>query len=219
VNLTSVQVLKPEGADEGGGRDDGGRDDGGRSRAILTKGKEEDDKESATGTVSSGFCDIARDAFRGCTKLKEVPVSCSYEIYIGSGAFADSGVERLLINNLGSLNSGTSGGLLKDSTLKQVFIGQLNERGSSIAADTFQGAKGEVNVYFFYYTCEEIAAIFNGNMGWYENADENVHFYFKDTMPSDVELPEGAELPGEGGDDGGRDDGGRDDGGRDDGGR
>ena len=68
-------------------------------------------------------------------------------------------------------------------------------------ADSFQNIATEVNVYFYNHTYEEIVKLV-GNDAWFKFASEKVTFYFKDTMPEDVELPEGSNT-GSGGSSGG----------------
>ena len=47
----------------------------------------------------------------------------------------------------------------------------------------------DINIYFCNYTLEEVIAM-TGSDKWYTDADEKAHFYFKDTIPADVEWPE-----------------------------
>jgi hypothetical protein len=47
-----------------------------------------------------------------------------------------------------------------------------------------------MNFYFYEQTKEEVIAAYGGKDDWLTNADEKAHFYFKDTIPADVEWPE-----------------------------
>ena len=70
--------------------------------------------------------------------------------------------------------------------LKEIW---LNPTFFSVAASFFTGMTGEVNVYFWNHTRDEIVSM-AGNQDWLTGAGENIHFYFKDTIPADVEWPE-----------------------------
>ena len=101
-------------------------------------------------------------------------------------------------------------GFYKDSTapsnqtfagaekLKEVWISIWEYEQFVMTPDTFAGVENDLNVYFFEDTFEEVVAKFkaadwsnqyNGDE-WFTNASEKVHFYFKDTIPADVEWPE-----------------------------
>ena len=73
--------------------------------------------------------------------------------------------------------------------LKEIFVARLNPFGVSIHKDAFANVTSDVNIYFFNYTFEEVMALCD-NAEWYTNASEKAHFYFKDTMPDDVQIPD-----------------------------
>ena len=72
--------------------------------------------------------------------------------------------------------------------LKEIWF-SLGEDGFYFAENAFIGVDHDINVYFTNYTLEDMIGII-GESGWYDNASEKFHFYFADTMPEAVELPE-----------------------------
>lgn len=68
--------------------------------------------------------------------------------------------------------------------LEAIFI-----KGGKVTADTFTNLSREVNVYFYTMTYDDVVKTAGGEE-WFTNADPKVTFYFKDTMPADVEIPE-----------------------------
>ena len=129
------------------------------------------------------FNNIREDAFYGCTSLKEIPVYKT--VTFEDSAFDASGMETLIIK--GSKVTFQGNAPFENSNLKEVFIGVTSFSG--MKEETFTGFNGEVNVYFYNLTKEEVIEK-AGNSAWFDEADENVHFYFKDTMPEGVEVPE-----------------------------
>jgi hypothetical protein len=114
---------------------------------------------------------------------------------IAGPAFNESKVETIVIDSIGwfsmegnwDVNLGAFTGA---DALKEVWI-SLSEEGFYFAENAFVDVDHDINVYFTNFTLEEMIEII-GESNWYDNASEKVHFYFKDTMPADVELP--AEL-------------------------
>ena len=129
------------------------------------------------------FNNIREDAFYGCTSLKEIPVYKT--VTFEDSAFDASGMETLIIKGTKVTFQGNAP--FENSNLKEVFIGVTSFSG--MKEETFTGFNGEVNVYFYNLTKEEVIEK-AGNSAWFDEADENVHFYFKDTMPEGVEVPE-----------------------------
>ena len=78
--------------------------------------------------------------------------------------------------------------------LKEVWITPL-EGCIVLYEDNFINLANDVNFYFYTMTKDELIEMCGD--GWLINADEKAHFYFKDTIPEDVEIPEGVVLPSE----------------------
>ena len=142
--------------------------------------------------VSPGYFNyIYTAAFEGCTSLKRIPMSPNGLNFSGI-AFANSGIEVLVFENLKRLNGSYngSGAVFTGMTnLKEIWISH-GTSGVTINDDAFTNLANDVNVYFYNYTYEEVVAACGGKDGWFTNADKKAHFYFKDTMPADVEWPE-----------------------------
>ena len=69
--------------------------------------------------------------------------------------------------------------------LKELWI---NPSEFDVTSASFAKVAGELNVYFYNHTYEEIIAM-EKNDKFITGASELVHFYFKDTMPEDVQWP------------------------------
>jgi hypothetical protein len=72
--------------------------------------------------------------------------------------------------------------------LKEVWIAG-GEEGLYFSEDVFITLDHDVNFYFTGYTYDEVVDMV-GDSAWFTTASEYAHFYFKDTMPADVEWPE-----------------------------
>jgi hypothetical protein len=71
------------------------------------------------------------------------------------------------------------------ANLKKVFIaGNVG----TISATAFADLAVDVNIYFTGHTSAEIMATVG--IDWLINASGKAHFYFKNNIPADVELPE-----------------------------
>ena len=117
---------------------------------------------------------------------------------VSGASFAGSKVETVVIAPIGWCglegNWDTGEGAFQGAdALKEVWF-SLSEDGFYFAENTFVGVDHDINVYFTNYTLEDMMGMI-GESGWYEYASEKVHFYFADTMPTDVEWP--AELKSE----------------------
>lgn len=71
--------------------------------------------------------------------------------------------------------------------LKEVW---MNPTELALNAATFTNVAGELKVFFYNHTFEEIVAKAQGSTAWYEEASSLVTFYFKDTIPEDQVWPE-----------------------------
>ena len=142
------------------------------------------------------FSYINPGAFWGCSSLQHVDIySAGLNVY--GNAFAGTAIEVLHFEVLHYMEGyafyGFDDRCFADTpNLKQIFIGQAfnNTPGFRFGENVFTDIEGELSVYFYNYTYEEVVALCEGDMAWYENASENVTFYFRDNMPKDVEIPE-----------------------------
>ena len=134
---------------------------------------------------------IKTGAFYGCTSLKSLPLSPTFDPY--GKAFAGSGIEILRINLRKSYAYLNSGAIFADApSLKQVWFDGV--KSGCFTADAFTGLTQEVNFYFYNMTYEEVVKMV-GNDTWFTNACENAKFFFKGEIPDDVIPPEGVVLP------------------------
>ena len=73
--------------------------------------------------------------------------------------------------------------------LKNVWIGA--SWASSLLyfdKDTFANLETDMNFYFYDKTYDEVVAM--AGDACFKNASEKAHFYFKDNIPADAEIPE-----------------------------
>ena len=132
-------------------------------------------------------------AFYGCTSLKSLPLSPTFDPY--GKAFAGSGIEILRINLRKIYAYLDSGAIFADApSLKQVWFDGV--KSGCFTADAFTGLTQEVHFYFYNMTYEEVVKMV-GNDTWFTNACENAKFFFKGEIPDDVIPPEGVVLPKE----------------------
>ena len=130
-----------------------------------------------------GVWDPSEACFSGCTSLKYIMTS----FQLPARFLAGSSVEVVHVKRFYTF-------LTKDSfagaeKLRELWFAGDNVAKNSIPADAFSTFTKDVNVYFYNHTLDEIVALV-GNDTWYKNANDKVHFYFKDTMPTDVVWPE-----------------------------
>ena len=146
--------------------------------------------KSGAAADTYGFSNIYEECFAGCTSLKEVPIySKTGTAELADSAFAGSGIEKLTFYKTTITFLGGSP-FRNMPNLKELFIycNSTSNGYKNMDADTFANIGGQVNVYFFGHTKEEVLAKV-GNDAWLTNADEGVTFYFKDTIPEGVEVP------------------------------
>jgi hypothetical protein len=130
------------------------------------------------------FAGLRKNAFKGCAKLKSLKfgnngISSMYE-----GALSGTAFEVLKVTNVRYFDEGPAfAGMAK---LKQLFI---TNKELKMDARTFQNLACDVDIYFYEYTKEEVIKM-AGTDEWFTKADAKAHFYFKDTMPADVVVPE-----------------------------
>ena len=172
-----------------------------RSIEILAPSYEYDEFGNIIGygqTTPNGFLIFEEGAFEGCINLKSIPIRQDFEAVIYGSPFTGSGIEELKFSNIGSiLDTGFMGypyRTFAGSNIKTIYFGKLSE-WVNFVDEIFAGVDHEMNIYFYHHTYEEVVELCNGKMGWYETASENVHIYFKDTMPSDVVVPGGTDIP------------------------
>jgi hypothetical protein len=70
--------------------------------------------------------------------------------------------------------------------LNQLFVSNVELQ---IESYTFADLAGDVDIYFYEHTKEEIVKMC-GNDDWFINASETANFYFKDTMPEGIVIPQ-----------------------------
>ena len=110
-------------------------------------------------------------------------ISLSRPVLIGSS------VEVLVIQGLSAISKADVFSEAKN--LKEFWIGGGAQGRMTLTKDSFTGVAGKLNVYFYNQTKEEVIAL-AGNDEWFTNADKNVTFYFKDTIPAGTVIPEDA---------------------------
>ena len=66
----------------------------------------------------------------------------------------------------------------------------MNPTELALNAATFTNVAGELKVFFYNHTYDEIVAMVQGSTAWYTEASSLVTFYFKDTIPEDQVWPE-----------------------------
>ena len=132
----------------------------------------------------TNFMQISANVFKGLTSLKYLNLGNKSPNVYSVGMFAGSHIETVRImgfgNSSGALFSGTE-------NLKHVWIG--NKLPTNSAA-LFTNLDTDMNFYFYTMTKEEVIAANGGKEEWFTNASDKAHFYFKDTIPADAEIPE-----------------------------
>ena len=132
----------------------------------------------------TNFMQISANVFKGLTSLKYLNLGNKSPSVYSVGMFAGSHIETVRIagfgNSSGALFSGTE-------NLKNVWIGS---KLPSNNANLFTSLETDMNFYFYTMTKEEVIAASGGKDDWFTNASDKAHFYFKDTIPADVEIPE-----------------------------
>ena len=132
----------------------------------------------------TSFGQITNNALAGMPALKYLYLCNSYFILMNNAAFADSSVETVVITNLGMVISDAVFGGTKN--LKNVWLSKTT--GSKVYKNMFTNLDTDMNFYFYEQTKEEVIAARGED--WFTNASEKAHFYFKDTIPADVQWPE-----------------------------
>ena len=125
-------------------------------------------------------------AFSGCYKLDVMELFTEKESWFFMENIFAGFPNKTLILKGGVTSFASSGPFANAPALKEIWI---NPNSLWIIGALFENMAGEVNVYFYNHTREEIVAMAGGD-SLLTNAGENVHFYFKDTMPADAEWPE-----------------------------
>jgi hypothetical protein len=144
--------------------------------------------------IEDGFGSISTGAFAGCTSLKSIPLM--EEIAVYGKAFANTGFETLVLTTECLMDELDCGEVFADApNLKEVWITGVSW-GISIHEDAFTNLAGELDVYFYNYTYEELVELV-GDDAWFKNADKKASFYFKNTIPEETVIPEGVVLDNE----------------------
>jgi len=134
-------------------------------------------------------------AFAGCRKLNIMSLINFDSAFLMHNTFAGYPNKTLILT--GSIMVMVS--MVQDAPfgnapdLKEIWI---NPDMITIMGPMFENLASDVNIYFYNHTYDEVKAM-AGDDEWFTNADEKAHFYFKDTIPEDVEIPEGVVLPNE----------------------
>ena len=103
--------------------------------------------------------------------------------------FAGSALETVVLKNMGTIGGAGDLVFADAPNLKNVWIGERTGSSWKIRDSAFSELADEMNFYFYDMTYDEVLALV-GSDAWYTNADKKAHFYFKDTIPADVEWPE-----------------------------
>ena len=125
--------------------------------------------------------EIATGAFAGA-QLKSIYIPEQIK-QIPADAFRNSAMESVILHkSITSIGDRVFAGM---ANLKKVFIaGNVG----TISATAFADLAVDVNIYFTGHTSAEIMATVG--IDWLINASGKAHFYFKNNIPADVELPE-----------------------------
>ena len=87
--------------------------------------------------------------------------------------------------------NGQRGCLTGASELKEVWIYIEEDGGISLDQYTFADMDHDVNIYFVNLTYDQIVELGEGDAeAWYRDASEHAKFFFSDTLPADLEMPE-----------------------------
>ena len=133
---------------------------------------------------------VNNESFAGMPNMKYLYLGHSEGGSVYTNAFVGSSIEKLVIkrlNNFGGAPIDTP--FAGENALKEIWIGGEGANGMRIQQTAFTKLTHDINIYFCNYTLEEVIAM-TGSDKWYTDADEKAHFYFKDTIPADVEWPE-----------------------------
>jgi hypothetical protein len=155
----------------------------------TVKKYEEDENGNVIGyaeVAPTSFSQIMDGAFSGLPSLKYLYLCNSYFVFMNQYIFADSSVETVVFTNIGMILSEPV--FSRTENLKNVWISKAS--ASKFNSKTFTDLDTDMNFYFYEQTKEEVIAAYGGKDDWLTNADEKAHFYFKDTIPADVEWPE-----------------------------
>ena len=117
--------------------------------------------------------------------MKKLYLTGSTITFMGP-AFAGSSIETVIIKSLGMLADSNGSPFSGSPNLKHVWFGV--EGFPMIWSDAFTNMEYDVNFYFYTLTYDEVVERLGSD--WMEEASEKAHFYFKDTIPADVEWPE-----------------------------
>jgi len=126
--------------------------------------------------------EIASGAFAGA-QLSSLTIP--YRITeIPDYAFQNSALETITLHRgIKYLGNYAFAGM---KNLKQLFVSNVELQ---MEMYTFADLAGDVDIYFYEHTKEEIVKMC-GNDVWFTNASETANFYFKDTMPEGIVIPQ-----------------------------
>ena len=126
------------------------------------------------------------------TSIERFYSSCN-NMSLGGRAFAESKIKTVVINATGytlTVDSMSNGPFTDAHELEEVWLtGGANNIWISDAV--FAKLDHDVNFYFPNLTRQDIIDKMGGaGETWFNTASKYAHFYFKDTMPTDVVWPE-----------------------------
>jgi hypothetical protein len=129
------------------------------------------------------------NAFYGCVNIDVMSLCDINSWFFMGNEFADFPSKVLVMQGdiVCMVFDSSSTPFANAPALKEIWI---NPRALIIDRFLFANMEGEVNVYFYNHTYEELVEMNGGDSDWFTHAGENVHIYFKNTMPADVEWPE-----------------------------
>ena len=120
-------------------------------------------------------------------------------VTISQRAFAGSKIEKAVIRaewlsmygDWSDSANGQRGCLTGASELKEVWIYIEEDGGISLDQYTFVDMDHDVNIYFVNLTYDQIVELGEGDAeAWHRDASEHAKFFFSDTLPADLEMPE-----------------------------
>lgn len=126
------------------------------------------------------FSYLRDGTFNGCAGLEKLPDR--NPMHIEGAPFVGSGLKVLHFTRVSDFSKGATFAGMPE--LEAIFI-----KSGKVNAETFTNLETEVKIYFYNLTYDEVVKA-SGNEDWFTNADPKAQFFFKDTMPEDVQIPE-----------------------------
>jgi hypothetical protein len=126
------------------------------------------------------FSYLRDGTFVGCAGLEKLPDR--NPMHIEGAPFVGAGLKVLHFTRVNDFSKGATFAGMPE--LEAIFI-----KSGKVNAETFTNLETEVKIYFYNLTYDEVVKA-SGNEDWFTNADPKAQFFFKDTMPEDVQIPE-----------------------------